>query len=768
MNNYDFHTLDSKDFEILSVDLLQKEFNITFEIFKPGKDEGIDFRYIDKKGLVVCQSKHWLGTGIDKLINHLLNKELPKVKELNPYRYIFTTSLGLSPKNKKKIKEIFKPYIISESDIFGKDDLNNLLGKFPDIEHKHFKLWISSANILNKIINNGVSGRSEFSKSEIERNIRLYVITENDNKIEYILNQEKFLLITGEPGIGKTTLARFSIYRLLKQDFKLIEINNIKDAEDLWNENEKQVFYWDDFLGSTHLSFFNNNQDTHLIKFINRIKSSTNKRFIITSRTIILNQAINFSQNFTDTHFNISKYEVEVKGYNRLNKAEILYNHLYFNEIPKDFYDKIKENKNYFKIIDHKNFNPRIIEFVTNMIRLKDVNIDDYFNFIFNNLNNPSEIWKYPFENQTDVYSKFFLMTLFSLDKSSEEILEKSFDARLGYEITNNGFSRPNNIFNIKVKELLGAFINRSIVKKLSKEDYTEYNFFNPSIIDFISNYLKDNDSEKWRIINSVIFAEQLTTRFNKDVLKFSDTEMKRLYEIVKEKESIIEFLEENQKEFNLLNLYYDLFDMDFVESDIIRLLNKINWFVVPKRYFSKIILFLEYSYYYERIRDVVVKNWEDIMENMFKSFESEKDLGKIMELFVLYDKNYKEYIKVPHNKELVQLCIKSYWESRIDNIENKNEEVEDFFTEREIIQYLGELNEEVVEINSKFEIDINIKDKINEIDIDSIISYNSDRNMNDDDYYLDSIREDDFFYNKGIEENNIIVDMFENYKKEN
>ena len=156
MPNHDFQTLSAKEFEELSRDLLQEEISVSFESFKQGKDRGIDlYHALSKSKKIIVQAKHWFKSGYPKLRSHLLKEELEKVKKLNPTRYILTTSVSLSLQNKEELVGILHPYIHSTSDIFGKDDLNNLLGKFPKIEELHYKLWLSSSNVLRAIINNG-------------------------------------------------------------------------------------------------------------------------------------------------------------------------------------------------------------------------------------------------------------------------------------------------------------------------------------------------------------------------------------------------------------------------------------------------------------------------------------------------------------------------------------------------------------------------------------------------------------------------------------
>jgi hypothetical protein len=50
MSDYDFQTLNDKEFEILCVDLLWAHLEKRFERFKPGKDAGVDGR-ISKWGV---------------------------------------------------------------------------------------------------------------------------------------------------------------------------------------------------------------------------------------------------------------------------------------------------------------------------------------------------------------------------------------------------------------------------------------------------------------------------------------------------------------------------------------------------------------------------------------------------------------------------------------------------------------------------------------------------------------------------------------------
>jgi hypothetical protein len=147
MPSYTFQELSSLDFEELIRDLLQAEWGIRLEAFKTGADSGIDLRYAnDPNKTIIVQCKQYGISGTSKLLSHLRAVEAPKVSKLRPSRYVLVTSAGLSPANKAQIITLFHPFIKTPSDISGRDDVNNLLGRHPGVEQSNFKLWLTKAD----------------------------------------------------------------------------------------------------------------------------------------------------------------------------------------------------------------------------------------------------------------------------------------------------------------------------------------------------------------------------------------------------------------------------------------------------------------------------------------------------------------------------------------------------------------------------------------------------------------------------------------------
>lgn len=126
MPQYDFHALlDPYDYQKLVCSVLQVREGINFEVYKEGRDQGLDGSYCSGGGRTVVQAKRYR-TSFSKLKHMLKTSELPKVKKLNPERYILAISMDFSPQEKEALVELFEGYIHATSDIVTQADINLL------------------------------------------------------------------------------------------------------------------------------------------------------------------------------------------------------------------------------------------------------------------------------------------------------------------------------------------------------------------------------------------------------------------------------------------------------------------------------------------------------------------------------------------------------------------------------------------------------------------------------------------------------------------
>lgn len=483
MSNYDFTQLNDKEFEVLAIELLSACLSKRIERFKPGKDKGVDGRFFsDDGGEVVVQCKHYIKTGYRGLVSKLKSIEREKVLVLFPKRYIFITSLSLSRENKKEISSIFHPYIKREDDIYGQEDLNNLLSQHRAIEERHFKLWISSTTVLREFMNRAIIGRSGYEFEQIEKKSARYVQTENHHRSLELLRKNNVLIISGEPGIGKTTLAENLCLYFISKGYEFIDIQeSLSEAEAIFSKNKKQIFYFDDFLGSNYFEAIENKKDSHTVKFIDRVHVDDAKLFILTSRTSILNNGMLYSSVFANSKIRKNEFLLTIEGLCQMDKAKILYNHIWHSKLSEDFIDEIYKEKRYKSIIAHRNFNPRLIEFIADVERISVEKPTDYWEYIQATLDNPKDIWDLCFKRQNNQFVRgLVILTVFNGGSISEDELRSASSRmkNLGAMISQTNVA---NDFNSSASLATRSFLNRT-----QSSGGFVYSLFNPAIADYV------------------------------------------------------------------------------------------------------------------------------------------------------------------------------------------------------------------------------------------------------------------------------------------
>jgi hypothetical protein len=154
--NYDFSSLSPTDFERLASDLVSREIGVHFEAFPEGPDDAMDGRHASAEGSVILQAKHYARSGFSRLKSKMAG-ERPAVELIEPERYILATSVALTPANKSALAIVIGPALKTTGDIFGADDLNALLRRYPDIELTHQKLWAHSTVVLESVVTSAVA-----------------------------------------------------------------------------------------------------------------------------------------------------------------------------------------------------------------------------------------------------------------------------------------------------------------------------------------------------------------------------------------------------------------------------------------------------------------------------------------------------------------------------------------------------------------------------------------------------------------------------------
>lgn len=514
MRNYDFSILSPFEFECFVRDILRKrDEGVDYSNFAEGKDGGVDLRASFANGKkVIVQAKRY------KTWNELkgqLKKEVDKVRKLNPDRYVVATSVDLSVGNVDEIIKMFAPYIKNSTDVLGKQELNKLLGDYPEVELDYYKLWLTSKTVLDNFLNKHIINKTEFAIEDMKETVRTFVMNPTfDNALNTLLKYH-YVILSGMPGVGKTTIARMLSYVIMSKKYKTLNYdkfyfisNNLNDAYRMFQDGDREIFFFDDFLGTTRFHKDEKNFDADLIRFIDEIRRRDDKLFILTTREYILNDARNYYEKFDSSGIEIAKCIVDVGEYSDYVKGQILYNHLSDSGMSHEYIMAIKKDRNYMKLIQHKNFNPRIIESFIKQAPSETLPPEEYFKKILHFFDNPTSVWEGAF-NQLSLTAREMLLVLATMGGTvMYQDWKAAYESFYTIHHHEQGYLDPNK-WKDSVKLLSDCFIRVDDGK-----DGQFVDFFNPGVEDFIINYISTDEGIVIRLFIGALYIEQTYSIF--------------------------------------------------------------------------------------------------------------------------------------------------------------------------------------------------------------------------------------------------------------
>lgn len=520
MNSYDFNILNWEEFEEFSKDLLSAELNLRFESFAAGADGGVDLRYSSQKNVrdIIVQCKCYKNSS--SLMTNL-KKERVKIDEMSPLpkRYILSLSLDLNEDKINQIVELFAPFL-KASDILGPKQLNSILSRHPAVEERHYKLWLSSSNVLKTILASRVQNYTSLIEEEIKETLRLYSPTPSFGDAMNALRENGFIIIAGRPGVGKTTLANVMSYYLLgDKDFdELIALpQDINDAIAMMSKDpdKKQLFLFDDFLGSNYLDHkLSRREDSvfrTLINHVERLKK--NKALIMTTREYILNQAQQSVAIFKDVDFMNKKYVIDLSKYDSETKARILYNHIAISDIPEDHLKYFVDNKVYRTIVKHRDYSPRLIGSINKQKLWEGRTPKEFCAKMVDLFDNPWSLYEDIFENKIGKTEQNVLRVMMSIGKDIK--LEHLHRAVVSFDANCN---------EMDLKKAVNVLDGTFLATTTTKDSDIIVGFDNPTINDFLFYYHARHHATQQQLIKSAVYLNQIIYPFviNKSATTYS------------------------------------------------------------------------------------------------------------------------------------------------------------------------------------------------------------------------------------------------------
>lgn len=367
----DFGELSDYDFEQVVAELLGAEWRVRVEFFPRGRDGGVDLRVLGPtsepltlppNAELVVQCKHMPGSTLAQLRGYL-RAEASREIVSEAYRYVLVTSARLTRVNKKEIVAIFSARL-SEADILGRDDVDALLRRHPDVVRANMKLWLASGTALQAFLNQVEHIRSSVLQAELQRLKSRLVQTSVVTQAHRMLQRFGVCVLAGAPGVGKTTTARILLLLYLSEGWRpVVAISDVRELETQLLPGIRQVLFFDDFLGVFALdSKLAKGDDAALVRLIHLIEDDPDKVFVLATREYILRQAQQTYEKLTDEAFSVMKLTVKVEELSSSERAHILYNQLYYSPLRPAAAAASDGPRRYMELIRHRNYNPRLFE----------------------------------------------------------------------------------------------------------------------------------------------------------------------------------------------------------------------------------------------------------------------------------------------------------------------------------------------------------------------------------------------------------------------
>ena len=390
--------------------------------------------------------------------------------------YLLMTNARMTARTEEELHAGLRDRGISQSRVLTSTWINATIRESPRLRMLVPRLY--GLGDLTKILNERGYQQAEAVLDSMRTDLAKLVRTTTYDKAARALDKHGFVLLTGAPATGKTTIAgQLALAAADVFGTYVVMLDEAAQFAELWDPDEKQLFWLDDAFGTTQFSL-------HLAhswqRITPKVKSAIHggSKFVLTSRSYVHSHALRHLKAGSFPALDLAEVVVDAADLTADERRQILYNHLKHGRQHKKFLRHLVPHLE--AVADHRGFTPELARRLADPAFTKHLDpptakkVTDFFE-------NPRQFLTDTFSSLDDdslsalgliFISRGWLPSPITLNPPHEELL-----ARLGNTIG-------------EVRRAL-TYLDGSLVANIIRDGQSGWVFAHPTMIDAYADQIR-------------------------------------------------------------------------------------------------------------------------------------------------------------------------------------------------------------------------------------------------------------------------------------